>query len=541
MPNFTMQFSEEIQHLTPVEKQWCETFLRRLERLGAQDFDYKLEEEEGDLSWTLWLHGDETLSNTLIGFVQRFLAKHRPGESFSLSFAATCSEPLVGEFGGGAVFITARSAVWWNETAWLDQQVAAFKRSLSEEVQPATALGTAGTSVVTSRVYWFIIDTDQSAYPFHRELAAYVVGAMPLWGKNLDEAAAGQFLDLLARGAMRAAAPDLDWTEEAVAHLTTEDGIRTPVTCVATPGWMLDEGGQAYRVDQVAPSVEASLSAIQSVAISFERPLTPAEIKQLQERAQAFVQSTMYQRGEGGAPVVITGYRLVESVTVDTCTGVLGSESERGEPLLSYRADLVVFTEEEALAIRDASALDPWLDQGANESAGHGFVLAARDTEQLEEDVVLPSGVAGSRRRGVWIDGSLADALHHFQAILGTQRTWRAWPASDLVLVVPDPAYVDPLEDPLLARLAQSLTLAEVHTLEDLRLAFVDLSEGYLIVGNERGQFETWEMLPDGRGLDLGLTERMPVLSYQGDLYSYGTTYTSREESEQAIRKELDK
>jgi len=326
MPNFNMLFSEEIPHLNAVEKQWCETFLRRLARLGALDFDYKLEEEEGSPSWKLWLHGDETLSNTLIGFVQRFLAKHRRGESFSLSYAATSSRPLVGQFGGGAVLITARSAIWWNETAWLDQQAAAFKRSLGEEVPPAPALGNVGATAVMACVYWFIVDTNQPAYPFHRELAAYVVGATPLWGKNSDEAAAGQFLELLARGAMRAAAPALDWTEEAVAHLPTEDGIRTPVTCVPTPGWVLDGVGQAYRVDQVAPSVEARLSSFQSVAISFERPLTSAEVQQLQERAQAFVQSTMYQRSEGGAPAAITGYRLVESVTVDTCTDVFGQE-----------------------------------------------------------------------------------------------------------------------------------------------------------------------------------------------------------------------
>ena len=93
----------------------------------------------------------------------------------------------------------------------------------------------------------------------------------------------------------------------------------------------------------------------------------------------------------------------------------------------------------------------------------------------------------------------------------------------------------------LIAQLAQALALAEVHTIEELRLAFVDLYEGYLIVWNERGQCETWEMLPDGRGLDQHLTERSPVLSYQGDLYRYGNSYPSREESEQAIRKELGK
>ena len=238
--------------------------------------------------------------------------------------------------------------------------------------------------------------------------------------------------------------------------------------------------------------------------------------------------------------VALLEQKKTSGAIIDVTAGV-SFGGEGGEPLLSYRAELVVFTEDEALAIVGASALDPWLDQGANESAGHGFVLAARDTEQLEEDVVIPAGVTGNRRLGLWIDGSLADVLYHFQAILGTLRTWRAWPDSDLALVVPDPAYADPLDDPVLAQLAQALALAAVHTLEDLRLAFVDLYEGYLIVWNERGQFETWELLPDGRGLNASLTEQSRVLSYEGELYSYGNAYPSREESEQAIREELGK
>src|SRR5689334_2711862 len=115
MPNYNMIFSEDIPTLTAVEKQWCETSLRRLGGLGFLDFEYDFSQEAGASTWELWLDGGETLSNTLVGFVQRFLAKHGAGEFFSLSYAATCSRPLVGECGGGAVFITAHSATWWNE------------------------------------------------------------------------------------------------------------------------------------------------------------------------------------------------------------------------------------------------------------------------------------------------------------------------------------------------------------------------------------------------------------------------------------------
>jgi|ERR1700730_8543463 hypothetical protein len=129
MPNFDMQFSEEIQELTPVEKLWCETFLRRLDRVGILDFAYQFQEEgDGVSAWTLWLHGEETLSPTLIRFVQRFLVRHRPEQYLAISYAQTCSRPLVGEFGGGMVFITATEAVWWDGAAWLNQQIAAFKQ-----------------------------------------------------------------------------------------------------------------------------------------------------------------------------------------------------------------------------------------------------------------------------------------------------------------------------------------------------------------------------------------------------------------------------
>lgn len=327
MINSYLQFSEEIHNLTAAEAQWCAAFLGQLSRSGSIDFEYGFQQQEdGGAATTLWLQGDETLSDTLTDFVQRFLAEHRPDQFMVISYAATCSQMLPGAFGGGKVFITADSITWSDNALWLAAQVAAFKRSRGEEAQPTAALGEVGASALVDRLYWFIIDTDRPAHPFHRELAAYVVGATPLWGKNLDEAEASQFLELLARGARQAAVPNLDWTEEAVAHLPTEDGIRTPVSCVATPGWVLDGVGQAYRVDQVPSSVEVRLSAIQSVAISFERPLTPAEIQQLQQRAQAFVQSTLYQRRDDGASVVITGYRLVESVTVDTCTDVMGQQ-----------------------------------------------------------------------------------------------------------------------------------------------------------------------------------------------------------------------
>jgi hypothetical protein len=216
-------------------------------------------------------------------------------------------------------------------------------------------------------------------------------------------------------------------------------------------------------------------------------------------------------------------------------------EDELGCQILAYFQELVVFTEEEARAIRDASELDPWEDLDASEAVGHGYVLAARHTEQPDEDVVIPAGVTGVRRVGLWIDGTLTDVLHHFESRLGEHRTWRAWPNCDLALVVADSAFPNPMDDPLLIQLAQAMGMAVVVTTEDLKLSFVDLCEGYLIACNEQGWYETWEILPDGRGFDASLTERAPALTYEGDLYSYGNSYQTRELAEAAIEREVGK
>jgi hypothetical protein len=221
--------------------------------------------------------------------------------------------------------------------------------------------------------------------------------------------------------------------------------------------------------------------------------------------------------------------------------GAMGIEAQAA-PLLRYTEEMVVFTREEAQAILKASELDPWLDQGITPAPGHGIVLAMKHT-QLGEDVVIPAGITGTRRIGLMIDGYLSDVLQHFEAILGEQRTWRAWPESDFALVVPDPAYRSPLDDPLLAHLAERLALEEAFSsLEDVNLTFVDLGGGYLIARNEQGRFETWNMLPDGRGMDdADLAEALPVVEYLGNLYRYGNTYGTLAEVYSLIEKEQEK
>ena len=219
------------------------------------------------------------------------------------------------------------------------------------------------------------------------------------------------------------------------------------------------------------------------------------------------------------------------------------SEVVRADDAFYSLEEMVVFSQDEADAILAASQQSPWMDRGINEAAGVGYVLLATYLDGLPEGVVIVDSAQGSRRRGLFIDGPLSnETLQLFQDILAGQRTWRAWPDSDFALVVPDIAYVYPGDDPLIAQLTQAVPLEEVfHTLEDLKLTFVTLYEGYLIVQNELGEFQTWSMLPDGRGIDEDISQYFPVLEYRGDLYGYGKTYSTREETDSAIRYEIGK
>jgi hypothetical protein len=64
--------------------------------------------------------------------VQKFLKKFRPDQCWSLTYATTCSKPRAGEFGGGAVFVTADEIKWQNAYDFIEDQRAAFKAKRSK-------------------------------------------------------------------------------------------------------------------------------------------------------------------------------------------------------------------------------------------------------------------------------------------------------------------------------------------------------------------------------------------------------------------------
>jgi hypothetical protein len=144
--NIYVQFSEVIQSLTPAEEAWLR------ERLPSVSFSDRIEAAEDDELVTdddwlgfdhefrfydsshpnapgryLWLYAMEGGEpERVAAFVQDFLRKFRPNQCWSLTYAITCSSPRVGDFTGGACFVTADEVRWEGAAAWAEEQKQAF-------------------------------------------------------------------------------------------------------------------------------------------------------------------------------------------------------------------------------------------------------------------------------------------------------------------------------------------------------------------------------------------------------------------------------
>lgn len=162
MANNYLQFSESIDNLDAGDVEWmrehlgffakyqlqCEEedldteghpefaeFKQRCEMYGLDwdaedlDFQWEIEEQTGGL-YSLWVYAEESGNvDQVATFVQQFFKERRHGgdECFHLSFSMSCSKPRIGEFGGGAAFVTAKKIDWMNTYDWIDKKRKEFK------------------------------------------------------------------------------------------------------------------------------------------------------------------------------------------------------------------------------------------------------------------------------------------------------------------------------------------------------------------------------------------------------------------------------
>jgi hypothetical protein len=94
------------------------------------DFAYRFQDDPDKGGWGrhLWLYAEESGNpDNVAHLVQKFLKKFRPNKCWALTWASTCSKPRIGEFGGGAVFVTAGEIKRQDAYEFIETQRAAFR------------------------------------------------------------------------------------------------------------------------------------------------------------------------------------------------------------------------------------------------------------------------------------------------------------------------------------------------------------------------------------------------------------------------------
>jgi hypothetical protein len=77
----------------------------------------------------MWIRAEEWgYVDGVAQLMRKFLKEFRPDQCWSLTYATTCSKPRIGEFGGGAVFVTAHEIKWQNAYEFVKQERAVFQR-----------------------------------------------------------------------------------------------------------------------------------------------------------------------------------------------------------------------------------------------------------------------------------------------------------------------------------------------------------------------------------------------------------------------------
>jgi hypothetical protein len=151
MADHSTRFSEVVAHLSAAEEAWIRAQLdaaaikdeTRRAALAWQPeddvlaFNWEVHDDPsaGDESWGrhLWLYAAESGSPLEASrFVRAFLKQFRPDQCFHLTWAETCSRLRVGEFGGGAVFVTADGVEAYRPNEWLQERERRFR-----DVRPA--------------------------------------------------------------------------------------------------------------------------------------------------------------------------------------------------------------------------------------------------------------------------------------------------------------------------------------------------------------------------------------------------------------------
>ena len=121
MANNYTEFSFMLDNVSDEELSWLTHFERRFYDLYEDDFfGPAYYERSGDGLWFNSDAGEGDIDFTAY-LIHRFLHHFKRPDIVSFTWAATCSKPRVGEFGGGGVIISAKEVNFWDAWSWVEK------------------------------------------------------------------------------------------------------------------------------------------------------------------------------------------------------------------------------------------------------------------------------------------------------------------------------------------------------------------------------------------------------------------------------------
>lgn len=122
MANNYTQFSEALAEIKPEGIAWLKEQLEEGGPFeGCCEFEFETES-------SLWIYAEESgdLEQT-VDLVQQYLQKFDPDYAWTMTWASWCGKPRIGEFGGGAVVVTATEQRWMNTWDWVENKLKEMK------------------------------------------------------------------------------------------------------------------------------------------------------------------------------------------------------------------------------------------------------------------------------------------------------------------------------------------------------------------------------------------------------------------------------
>lgn len=153
--------------------------------------------------------------------------------------------------------------------------------------------------------YAFVIDTEQYAGNFERQLCAYITG-------HVGECGIGEeFADIFEEENQK---DTIDLFSNIISE-TDDNGCFRPCAIYPTLGWFNDGQGNHFK-DGDKKKSKYKYPAYLSVIIFFSSRPTNEQIKLMKERAYKFIKLKSEKSWNDFSKVKITGFRLIERKTI---------------------------------------------------------------------------------------------------------------------------------------------------------------------------------------------------------------------------------